>query len=175
MSALSNAPAKESMALGGGAQNHPQSHQPAPPSVTVSNSGVFSHRCFMKTTCKCCLKITLLTPPSWRTRQNRRTRTKVHQTERKVLDPLETSIYLKGSWPLVTPTFIIWILHPQHNLSNGDHFHKAFDHREAIQDGFQHLTLSKLWLWANLSQPLAVTVYYRLFLAFCCVSNVINT
>lgn len=64
MSALSNAPAKENTAHGGGVQNHPQSHEPAPPSIPVSNLGVFSHWCFIKTTCKHYLKIALLTPPS---------------------------------------------------------------------------------------------------------------
>lgn len=64
MSALSDIPAKENKAHGGGVQNYPQSHEPAPPSIAVSNSGVFSHWCFVKTTGKHCLKITLLTPPS---------------------------------------------------------------------------------------------------------------
>lgn len=50
MSALSHFPAKENKAHGGGVQNYPQSHEPAPPSTAVSNSGVFSHWCFVKNT-----------------------------------------------------------------------------------------------------------------------------
>lgn len=64
MSALSNTPAKENTAHGGGVQNYPQSHELAPPSVAVPNSGVFSHWGFIKTTCKHCLKMTLLTLPA---------------------------------------------------------------------------------------------------------------
>lgn len=110
MSALSDFPAKENKTHGGGVQNYPQSHEPAPPSTAVSNSGVFSHWCFIKTPGRHCLKTTLLTPPSWRTGEKKRTRTEDITKKWKFLFPRR--LYLEWSWPLESPTFhCLCILH----------------------------------------------------------------
>lgn len=141
MSALSHFPAKENKAHGGGVQNYPQSHEPAPPSTAVSNSGVFSHWCFVKTLCRHCLKITLLTPPNWRTREKKRTRTEVHNTEKKVL-VLQKTLFrmILATWN----SYILLLLHPPHRLCSGDHFCKAFDPWEVLWDVFQRLMLDKI-------------------------------
>lgn len=172
MSALSDFPAKENKAYGGGVQNYPQSHEPAPPSTAVSNSGVFSHWCFIKTPCRHCLKIALLTPPSWRTGEKKRTRTEVRKQKERFLLPRR--LYLEWSWPLETPTFhCFFILHTACVVVTT--FAKLLIPEKRCEIFSSILCWIKLALQvvvtANLTQPEAVVV----LLAFCCVSSVINT
>lgn len=101
MSALSNVPAKENKAHGGGVQNYPQSHEPAPPSIAVSNSGVFSHWCFIKTTCK--------PPKNYSSHSTQLKDWGKEQGQRYITQKgrflLPRKLYLEQSWPLETSTF----------------------------------------------------------------------
>lgn len=145
MSALSKAPAKENRAHGGGVQNHPQSHELPAPLVAMSQPGVLSLRCFMKTT-STQLKGT-------EERGQRCTRQRKHDFLQKGsghLQPLSSQLH----------SCIPHATHPVPTTS------AAFcSLRNDAQRFLAFKTFFMLWPRANLSPSSAVVLYYQLF--FC--------
>lgn len=153
MSALSDFPAKENKAHGGGVQNYPQSHEPAPPSHCCVKFRSFLTLVLRKNTQQTLPKNYSSHPTQLKDWEKGKNKDRGHNTEKKVIVPQEILFrMIPGTWK----SYISLLLNPPHCLCNGDHFCKAFDPWAALWGVFQHLDKTPSSscgyrpIWANL-------------------------